>query len=199
MPSLPITRSAVVIVGLCLTSLACPQQRGPGAPTPGNAPPRQMTPPAPQGFARLQLNPGALPAGARAHFPPHDAGSFYVTLPSRPQAAVAAQDVMTSVIVPVLRAVGFERGPGALRMPPANGVRMPTARFQPLGADVAVEYAKMPQLLRPQTRRMLDVFTGRAPATPEIDAALSMGEGQTFAQFVAGIERLRIQFAFQQV
>ena len=26
-----------------------------------------------------------------------------------------------------------------------------------------------------------------------------MGEGQTFAQFVAGIERLRIQFAFQQV
>ena len=63
---------------------------------------------------------------------------------------------MTSVIVPVLRAVGFERGPGALRMPPANGVRMPTARFQPLGADVAVEYAKMPQLLRPQTRRMLE-------------------------------------------
>ena len=69
MPSSHSRRWITPIVGVCLTSLACPQQRGPGGPTPGNAPPPQITPPPPQAFARLQLNPGALPAGARAHFP----------------------------------------------------------------------------------------------------------------------------------
>jgi hypothetical protein len=46
---------------------------------------------------------------------------------------------------------------------------------------------------------MLDVFLGLSPLSPAIDAALEVGEGMNYTQYVAGIERKETQFVFSQI
>ncbi len=147
----------------------------------------------------LKVDPNALPQGARATFPPHDGEAFFVTLPVRRREAVNASEVLDNVVSPVLRAIGFQRGPQALRMPPAAGLKQPVGDFKGLGQAVVQEYAANPKLLRERTQRMLDVFAGKARPDRTLDRAIEAGEGMTFAQFVAGLERLEIQYPFLQV
>lgn len=147
----------------------------------------------------LAVAPSALPKGAGAHLPAYDGDSFFVTLPVRQRDSVSADEVANEVIAPVLEAIGFKRGLGALRKGPQEGVPQPVADFRTLAEAVEDEYARTPALLRPRTKKMLDVFMGRAPATPEIDATIETGEGMTFAQLVANIERRAIAYPFLQM
>jgi hypothetical protein len=175
----------------------------PGSDSPDHTPramlPPGVSPPAPIVRAQVQSDPGALPVGARAHFPAYDGDPFFVTLPVRAQADVRAQEALQGVIAPILKAIGFQGKADAFAMPPDLGVAQPRADFKRLGRAVADEYARNPKLHRLKTRDMLDVFLGIRPADRGIDRALSTGTGMTFAEYVAGIERLEIEYPFQQV
>ncbi len=147
----------------------------------------------------LAVDPKALPQGGRAQLPAYDGDAFFVSLPARQRDKVSTGEVLEEVVAPVLKALHFERGPKSLRLPPPDGVRQPVASFKGLARIVADEYARNPRLMRPNTQKMLDVFLGRAEPSAEIDKTIETGEGMTFKQFVAGIERLEIQYPFQQV
>lgn len=73
----------------------------------------------------LRVDPGKLPPGARAHLPALDGDPVFVALPPQGAPARTTQEVLSQVVVPVLNAMGFERGPGALTMPPDGGVPQP--------------------------------------------------------------------------
>ena len=147
----------------------------------------------------VEVDAAALPTGARAHFPAYDGDPVFVSLPGRAQADASAPAVFAEVIAPVLKALRFDRGAVALAFPPDAGVVQPTAEFKRIAQAVAGGYARNPKLHRPRTRQMLDVFLGVDKPDAEIDRALSLGEGMTFAQYVAGIERQEILYPFQQV
>src|SRR6185503_8504161 len=123
----------------------------------------------------LDVEAKALPEGARAQLPAYDGDAFFITLPVRQRERASAQEVMDEVVLPVLKALRFERGPKALRQPSGEGVKQPVANFRGLANVVADEYARTPRLLRPQTKRMLDIFLGRAQPTPEIDKVIETG------------------------
>ncbi len=146
----------------------------------------------------LNLKPQALPSGAQASFPAYDGDPFYVSLPVQQQQTVSSKDVFEQVILPVVTAMGFERGRSALASPPQDGIPQPVANFNGAVQSVLFEYQNTPQLNRPNTRSMLDAFaTGSASAA--VNTALLTSEGMSFSQFVAGIQRLEIQYPFQQV
>ncbi len=162
------------------------------------APPRIATP-APAQRSVLKLDPSALPKGARAHFPAYDGDPIFVTLPIQQRMDLTSAQVLTEIIGPVLTSLGFKGSPADFAAPPAEGVKQSTGDFKRLAQTLADEYARNPKLHRRKTQDMLDVFLGIRPADREIDRVLSTGEGMTFAQYVAGIERLEIQYPFQQV
>ena len=66
-----------------------------------------------------------LPPGAHAQFPAYDGDPFFVSLPVHQVNAVTATEVRDQVILPILKAVGFERGMNGLAMPPTNGLNQP--------------------------------------------------------------------------
>jgi hypothetical protein len=154
----------------------------------------------PQPQAQIPLVPGtnALPAGATARLPFFDGDTFFVSLPVQQQTNVNEVDVRNQIVVPILEKIGFTRGAAALSTPPTNGVDMPVANFQGLAQDLAFDYAKNPGSMGPLTTNMLDVFLGLSPPSPAIDAALEVGEGMNYTQYVAAIERKETQFAFSQ-
>jgi len=165
----------------------------------GNPGPPRVEPPAPRAQRPVDPAPQKLPDGMRARLPRHDGGSLFVTLPVTVRDEVGAEEVFAEVVAPVLAAVGYERGRDGFRMPPSQGVRLERADLPALATAVETEYQVAPELLRPRTREMIDVLAGRAQPDPRIDAALQMGEGMTFAQYKAGIERQQIQYPFLQV
>src|SRR5216684_7156774 len=165
----------------------------------GHGTPLPIVPRAPTKRLTAKVNPSLLPLGAHAQFPAYDGDPFFVSLPVRQVNAVTATDVRDQVIVPVLKGVGFERGMNGLAMPPTNGLNQPVGNFKGLAQAVAYEYANHRQLFRPETQEMLDVFLGKIPPSADLNKGIELGEGMNFAQFVAGIERLEIQFPFQQV
>lgn len=171
------------------------------APTPGvnnSIPPRFETP-QPKARILLKPKPKFLPEGARASFPAYDGDHFFITLPVREQNFVSSKQVLRQVVLPILKAIGFERGREALSIPPAKGIKAQTANFKKLAQDVALEYKNYPQLYRPKTQKILDAYLGKSNPEWEIDHVLEIGEGMNFNQFIAGIERQEIQFPFQQV
>src|SRR5450631_221020 len=147
----------------------------------------------------VTINPGQLPPGAHAKFPGHDGDSFFVTLPSVPvSAAPTVADVQTRLLAPILKAVGFTAGTAGL-ITPAAASPQTTAKFANSSGFLDVEYQKNPAYLRPETLNMLNVFAGRTENSPDIDNALLEGEGMNFSQYVAGIERLAIDYHFNQL
>ena len=162
------------------------------------APPR-ITPPAPGRRTLLKIDPGALPEGARAHFPAFDGDPIIVTLPAKPQSDVNSGQVFKDVVGPILKALGFSPGLTAFAIPPDGGVKQPRADFKRLAQIVAETYARNPELQREKAPRMPGAFFGIRPAYPESGRALATPEDLAFAQYVAGIERLEIQYPFQQV
>jgi hypothetical protein len=196
--AVPMVLAAASMPLLSATCLPPPRPVDQGV-LPGEGTPPGIEVPVPENRAPLQPDPTALPQGAMAQFPAFDGDSFFVTLPAREQANVTAQDVLATVVTPILKAIGFDRGVGALALPPSAGIRLPAGNLKGLAQALDYEYSNNQDLLRRGTRKMLDVFLGKIPADAEIDAALEMGEGMTFAQFLADVERVEIQFPFQQV
>lgn len=185
------------LTGCSLCRLCEPDE--PELPAQGEADPPSIYVPQPGKRRAADANPSALPTGAKAHFPAYDGDKFFVTLPVAQRDDLSAQEVLDSVVKPVLDAVGFSRGAEALGMPPENGVVPRTADLKGLAAAVDVEFETNKALMRPKTQRMLDVLAGRAEPDDEINMAFEMGEGMSFSQYVAGIERKTIQYPFQQV
>ena len=161
--------------------------------------PHRIEVPSPTARIATELNPTALPEGASAHLPAYDGDRFFVTLPVAQQNSVTAKQVLQDVVVPILKAIGFERGGDALLSPPEYGVKIPTANFNELAQDVALEYQKNKKLFRPKSQKIIDASLRKTDADSEVDRALQVGEGMTFSQLVAEIERQEIQFPFQQV
>jgi hypothetical protein len=147
----------------------------------------------------LKVRPKILPEGAKAHFPAYDGDRFFVTLPVREQKNVSSKQALQKTVLPILQALGFERGKEALSLPPSKGIKPKVADFKKLAQDVAFEYQNNKELYRPKTQKILDAFLGKSDPEWEIDRVLEIGEGMNFNQFVAGIERQEIQFPFQQV
>lgn len=170
-----------------------------GSPLPGQGTIASINPPDPVKRTPVKVDPGALPDKARAQFPAYDGDSFFVTLPAQQQENVNAQEVMDKVITPIIKAMGFERGARSLSMPPAEGAKQPVGNLQGLARTVAFEYENNKQIMRPRTQKMIDAFLGKTPPDDDVNNALRAGEGMDFAQFKAGIERLAIEFAFQQL
>ena len=195
------TRGLLAGLQLLLAAGCATGSHPPGGTVPAEgyvAPPRIATP-APGRRTLLKIDPGALPEGARAHFPAFDGDPIIVTLPAKPQSDVTRDQVLKDVIGPVLKALGFSGGLAALATSPDGGVKQPKADFKRLARILADKYARNPELRRERTPRMLGAFLGTRPAYPEIDRALLTAEGMAFAQYVAEIERLEIQYPFQQV
>ncbi len=199
----PLARSVPVVVALlagaaCATSPIVSPARLAGA---EDEPPRIQAP-APASPRRLLTHAAkapALPAGMRGWLPAHEGDPILVVLTPTAGKTPTSERVRDEVIAPILRAIGFTRGVGALRRPPPDGVALPRPEFAPLARAVALEYAADPRLLRPETQEMLDVFLGAREPDADVDRALLLGEGMTFAQYRAGIERREIVFPFQQV
>jgi len=185
----------------CPPNVEHPRPRpNPKQPRIGVEPPRVDVPgPVAKYRTPLQVDPGALPQGARAALPAHDGDPVFVSFPVRQRDALSSREAMAESVAPVLRAVGFEAGQKGLRSPPANGVPQPVGNFRGLAQVVAAEYAANPKLMRRRTQQMLDVFLGKAKPDETLNKAIESGEGMTFAQFVAGLERLEIQYPFLQV
>lgn len=179
-------------------------------PNPGSGTPPRIVVPFSGARTVLKASPNALAAvetrfggPVTAHYPSCDGDSFFVTLPVTLAEEVSTSSVLNDVISPVLQAVGFDRGTKAIKADTRgngrSGFAQPRADFDVLAQAVADEYAAYPELLRPKTQKLLDVMTGRIPPDEEIDKDLETGEGMTFSQYVANIERLEIEYPFQQV
>lgn len=196
--SLPLLVAGCLILTVLVISTNCRRQRTVPEPRRSEFSTLRIDPPAPQKRILAKVDAKALPPGARAQFPAYDGDAFFVTLPVRREDKESANEVFEKVITPILKAVGFERGEKGLRMPPAEGIKQPPASFSGLAQQVAFEYANTPQLSRPGTQYMIDAFLKRS-ASDDVNSALKMGEGMDFNQFVAGIERVGIDYPFQQV
>ena len=190
----------LALVGLFLaTGCAVLPTAGPPKTTAMSDPPRVRTPPAVKHLP-VSVKPVALPQGAMAEYPGWEGAPFFVTLRPRPAVDVPTADVYRSVVLPVLEAVGFTRdGAKSLSPPRGDGVVMERADLRRLAEALEWEYGAQPKLFRKNTRRMIDALRGRVHADADLDRALQMGEGMTFAQFKADVERLEIQYTFRQV
>jgi len=146
----------------------------------------------------LPVDPRARTLEMRGWLPARIGDPVAVVLAPRAGKTPTAEEVRDTVISPLVGVMRFAPGIGALRTPPSAGVELPQPRFAPLAQAVALEYAANPKLLRPETHELLEVFLGKREADEDVDRALLLGEGMTFAQFKAGIERREIVFPFVQ-
>lgn len=162
--------------------------------------PPRVRPPAPVTRIPVAVKPTALPAGAAAEYAGWEGAPFFVTLPPRPAVDVTTLDVLRNIVLPVLEAVGFTRDPArSLSSPQVDGTPMDRADLRRLSEPLELEYGAQPKLFRRNTRGLIDAFLGRIAPDAELDHAVQTGEGMTFAQFKADIERSEIQYTFRQV
>ncbi len=151
----------------------------------------------------LRLDPGALPAGARAFFPAFDGDRFFVHFPSlgadRPPSAQDAASLFDRLIVPTLRAVGFEPGASALRMPPAGGIEVPGADLAALAEAVAIEVGSVEPKPTAERVALLETLLGERPPDAATDLALQGSLGMTFAELEAEVTRSETLYPFQQM
>jgi len=149
--------------------------------------------------ARLDYVPDALPKGARAQYPAHDGARFHVTFSTEQRESLESKEIFESIIIPLLKAMGFKRDPVESHfLPPPNGILQKRASVSSLVDMVVAEHMQNRELLRPNTLKMIGVLRGVIAADDEINKAFQMGEGMTFNQYVAGIERQEIHYPFQQ-
>jgi len=130
-------------------------------------------------------------------YPQYEGDSFFATFPIRRADFQSAEEVLTDYVEPILRALGVESGT-RLRLPPTDGIAMPAASLTGLASAVADELDRHPELLRPRTNEMLSALLGDSPPTVAVDEALETGEGMSFAQFKAEIERVEYLYPFVQ-
>ncbi|MGH7388086.1 MAG: hypothetical protein ACREM3_01320 [Candidatus Rokuibacteriota bacterium] len=180
-----------VMLGITLSLTACHslRPRGDELPAPRIAPrPVPIRTP-------LALDRSKLPKGAGATLPAFDGDAFFVSIPPREAGELSARDVFAGVVLPVLQAAGFQRSPGELSVPPGAGTALP-------GADLAaVAAVTCQEVAGDRYRRYHPVCdamrTGKASSTAE--RVFQIGDGMTFAQFKADLERPRIQYVYRQL
>jgi len=189
-------RLAILLPAFVLLWLGpgCAKKRLPLRPTPDiPESPRIFPPPIPQ--VAMKGNPQALPKDARPLFPAFDGDGMFVSLPAREAGKLSARQVFSEVIVPVLSAIGFENPSGRIRVPDYDGRDMPRGD---LAALASITCAEITGEQMPGAREMCTAMqTGKA--TPAVDRMMLGGEGMTFQQFRADIERLEILYFFPQV
>ncbi len=187
-----------LVVLLVATGCATAPPAGPPRKVAALDPPR-VRPPAPIKLP-VAVKPAALPEGAAAEYPGWEGAPFFVTLPPRPAVDMKTLDVLRNIVLPVLEAVGFTREPARSLSPPqGDGTPMDRPDLRRLSEPLELEYGAHPKLFRKNTRRLIDAFLGRVAPDAELDRAVQTGEGMTFAQFKADIERSEIQYTFRQV
>jgi len=98
------------ILAALLVSTSCKKKVSVLGPRPAEVTTLRIDPPAPKKRIPAKVDATALPADARAQFPAYDGDAFFVTLPARPAGSVSSTEVLTNIITPILKAVGFERG-----------------------------------------------------------------------------------------
>ncbi len=175
------------------------QDQACGSFLPGQATlPRIETPP--MGARRpLHLDPAALPAGAWAFYPALDGDRFFVNFPRRGFAGSDAAELLDEIIVPTLRAVGFEAGAGALRLPPAGGIEVPGADLAALAEALARGAGDLSPALAAETAALIEVLLGERAPDATVDAALEGSLGMTFAKLEADVTRTETWYPFQQM
>lgn len=161
------------------------------------APIQRAPPPLPRVRAP-RPNVRALPKAARFVGPAFVGDPVLLSLRPRRAATVQGAAVYRSVVAPLLRAL---RAPSQteLRVPRGNGVRLPTASLRALATIGCPEFSTDSLARRPGVHEMCDVMGGEKPASAEVDAAFQRGEGMSFRQFKADLERRRIQYVFPQL
>ena len=137
----------------------------------------------------LNVKPEMLPEGAQANLPSSDGGPFFVTLPARKEQSVSTKQVLKNVVVPILSALGFERGEKDFSLPPSKGIKMPVANFKGLVQDLMLVRKNFKQPFRPKTQNMLDTLLGKKEARLEFRQSLGRDEGMNFKQLVSDVER----------
>jgi hypothetical protein len=198
------TRMRLLVVAALGASLSgCVSAPGPAGSRPvrglsGMVPPSIETPeiarrPAPASDL------SALPMGARASLPSHDMGRIFLRLPPLPAQTVSSTDVATSVIIPLLKAMGFARAIQQLRPPPAEGLPQTRPRLAGMAQLLAAESPSGNRAPPTHTRDMVDAFLGLKPPTEDVERRLTIARGLTFAQFRADLERQEIVYPFLQV
>ncbi len=150
----------------------------------------------------VQSDPGKLPSGASGQLPSFDGDPLFVTLPISQQVPQSPSFVFGAVVAPILQAAGFQGGENSFSLP-ERGMDQARGDFNATSNGLAFalkfQYDNNPNIHNPQTSNMLAVFTRQAAPTPAIDAALMTGDGMNYTQYVANIQRVEIQYPFQQV
>ena len=186
---------ALFVVTMCATA----SPGGLTTKTEAQEPPRVQTPVGTKPLP-VVVKPDALPAGAAAEYPGFEGAPFFVTLPPGPALDVSTLNVFRNTVLPVLQAVGFTRDViKSISLPHGDGRPLERADLRRLSEPLEWEFGASPKLFRKNTRRLIDALIGRIHADAELDHAMQTGEGMTFAQFKADIERGEIQYTFRQV
>jgi hypothetical protein len=155
----------------------------------------RLSPPIPR-LATVRPDTRALAKGMRVVYPGFVGDAVLASLPPRRAGPVAGSAVYRQSVAPLLR---------ALRAPVQTELRVPNGTGRPLrGASLAglasIACRDFEGEAGPRgARELCAVMRGEKPSTREIDATFLGGEGLTFAQFKADLERRRIQYVFPQV
>ena len=147
-----------------------------------------------------KAKPAALPKTAEATFPGFNGDAIFVVLEPRTVGALDASRVLVDVIRPIMSAAAFPaRGAGSV-VPPRKSMGTPLrkANLSTVAALACQEFEREPRDRLKDIQAMCDVMTGRADPSAEVDLAFLNGEGMTFAQFKADLERRQIQYFFSQ-
>lgn len=143
----------------------------------------------------------------RARLPAHDTGKIFAVIPAKrePPAGVTWALVRAEVIVPLLRAVRFNRGAEALRAPPPSvtndrfrtGIPQPTATLADIAQLLSAEYGADPKAASASALHILSALRGQEPG-PDVEPLLAAGRGMGLRQFKANIERKEFIYPFVQ-
>lgn len=144
---------------------------------------------------KLNIDRKALPPRAGAQLPAFDGDAFFVSIPARESGGLNADEVLRTAVVPVLRAVGFQRDVKDLGLPRPTGTKLPTANLAKLASVTCLEVDSE------RYRRYQPVCDAmrKGQASPTAERVFQIGDGMSSAQFKADLERVRIQYAYRQL
>ena len=188
-----------LLITACATEIRVPKPVEPKVegPTQGETP--QIIPP-PGPNIPVKSDRSALPKGAGAMLPSFDGQTFHVSLPKGSTRELSAKAVYDNVVRPVLRGVGFEEKQGRLRIPRNSGLLQSRAKLSSLAEVTCRElmYEGFTHRRAPGARVLCEAFI-KGQGSPELDKRMLNGEGMTFAQYVADIQRGEIEYFFPQL
>lgn len=164
----------------------------------GKTAPRIIAPVPTRRLPLSSVDARALPPGARAWLPAYDGDPVAVVLTPTRRTGLIAEDVRADVIVPIFRALGLVPDASTWPVRAAAGIALPAPRLALLAPAVAHTYAASPPLLRPGTRAIVDVLLDPRKVDDDVDRAVRLATGMTFAQLTTAIERREIVFPFSQ-